>query len=308
VVWSARTLAGTEALASEWKYVPVRRLALFLEGSVSRGIQWAVFEPNEEQLWRQLRLTIGAFLESLYRQGALQGRSTREAFFVKCDQETTTQDDIDRGVVNVDVGFAPLKPAEFVVLRIQQKAGQVATREGTDAKAEPASQRLEDLVLPRAALDALHQIVAHLRHQGPFHHHRGIGALFCGGDRTGKTLAAEALAGVLERELYRVDLSTLVSRYIGETERNLGRVFETAEESGAILLLDEAEALLGAPTGMRDAHDRYANSDVDVLLQRIEAYRGLAILTTNHRADLDAAFLRRLHFVVEFPFPVGRPP
>jgi len=121
VLWGARTLAGADALASEWKYVPVRRLALFLEESLYRGTQWVVFEPNDEPLWAQIRLNIGAFMQDLFRQGAFQGRSPREAYFVKCDRETTTQNDIDRGIVNIIVGFAPLKPAEFVVITIQQK-------------------------------------------------------------------------------------------------------------------------------------------------------------------------------------------
>lgn len=126
VVWGARTREGDDALASEWKYLPVRRTALFLEESLYRGLQWVVFEPNDEPLWAQIRLNVGAFLNGLFRQGAFQGASPREAYFVKCDRETTTQADIDRGVVNVLVGFAPLKPAEFVVLKLQQMTGQAA--------------------------------------------------------------------------------------------------------------------------------------------------------------------------------------
>jgi len=125
VVWGARTLQGDDRLASEWKYIPVRRLALFIEESLYRGTQWAVFEPNDEPLWSQIRLNLGAFMHDLFRQGAFQGRSPREAYFVKCDSETTTQNDINRGVVNIAVGFAPLKPAEFVVIQIQQMAGQI---------------------------------------------------------------------------------------------------------------------------------------------------------------------------------------
>lgn len=125
VSWGARTLVGADAQASEWKYVPVRRLALFLEESLYRGTKWAVFEPNDEPLWAQLRLNIGAFMNNLFRQGAFAGRSPREAYLVKCDRETTTQDDINRGIVNILVAFAPLKPAEFVVIKIQQMAGQI---------------------------------------------------------------------------------------------------------------------------------------------------------------------------------------
>jgi len=127
VVWGARTLEGDDRLASEWKYIPVRRLALFIEESLYRGTQWAVFEPNDEPLWAQLRLNIGAFMQNLFRQGAFQGSSPKDAYLVKCDSETTTQNDINLGIVNITVGFAPLKPAEFVILKIQQLAGQIDT-------------------------------------------------------------------------------------------------------------------------------------------------------------------------------------
>ncbi len=127
VVWGARTLRGADQLASEWKYVPVRRVALFIEESLFRGTQWVVFEPNDEPLWAQIRLNVGAFMQGLFRQGAFQGSSPREAYFVKCDKETTTQNDINLGIVNIVVGFAPLKPAEFVVIKIQQIAGQIQT-------------------------------------------------------------------------------------------------------------------------------------------------------------------------------------
>jgi phage tail sheath protein FI len=125
VAWGARTRVGDDRLASEWKYVPVRRTALFIEESLYRGTKWVVFEPNDEPLWASIRLNVGAFMQGLFRQGAFQGSSPREAYFVKCDKETTTQTDIDTGIVNIAVGFAPLKPAEFVVIRLQQIAGQI---------------------------------------------------------------------------------------------------------------------------------------------------------------------------------------
>ncbi len=127
VVWGSRTGNGADRLASEWKYIPVRRTALFIEETLYRSTQWVVFEPNDEPLWAQIRLNIGAFMQNLFRQGAFQGKSPREAYFVKCDKETTTQNDINQGVVNIVVGFAPLKPAEFVVIKLQQMAGQLAT-------------------------------------------------------------------------------------------------------------------------------------------------------------------------------------
>ena len=124
IVWGARTTDGSDAKASEWKYIPVRRMALFIEESLYQGLKWVVFEPNDFPLWSQIRLNVGAFLNGLFRQGAFAGVTPRDAYFVKCDKDTTTQADVDRGIVNVLIGFAPLKPAEFVVLKIQQMAGQ----------------------------------------------------------------------------------------------------------------------------------------------------------------------------------------
>lgn len=124
VVWGSRTLKGADQLASQWKYIPVRRMALYIEESLYRGTQWVVFEPNDEPLWAQIRLNIGSFMQGLFRQGAFQGKTPKEAYFVKCDKETTTQDDINKGIVNILVGFAPLKPAEFVIIKISQIAGE----------------------------------------------------------------------------------------------------------------------------------------------------------------------------------------
>jgi phage tail sheath protein FI len=126
VVWGARTMRGSDAQADEYKYVPIRRLALFLEESLYRGTQWVVFEPNDEPLWAQVRLNLGVFMNGLFRQGAFQGSTPQEAYFVKCDKETTTQADRNLGIVNIEVGFAPLKPAEFVVITIQQVVGDLS--------------------------------------------------------------------------------------------------------------------------------------------------------------------------------------
>lgn len=125
VVWGARTLRGSDQLADEYKYIPVKRTALYIEESLFRGLKWVVFEPNDEPLWAQIRLNVGAFMHNLFRQGAFQGTSPKDAYFVKCDKETTTQNDINLGIVNIIVGFAPLKPAEFVVIKLQQMAGQI---------------------------------------------------------------------------------------------------------------------------------------------------------------------------------------
>jgi SpoVK/Ycf46/Vps4 family AAA+-type ATPase len=176
-----------------------------------------------------------------------------------------------------------------------------------------AAASWDDLVLPPQSLAALRSIAAHVRRRSRVYEEwgfaqqgqRGLGisALFCGASGTGKTMAAEALAQELALDLFRIDLSSVVNKYIGETEKNLRRVFDAAEESGAILLFDEADALFGKRSEVKDAHDRYANIEVSYLLQRVETYRGLAILTTNMRQSIDAAFLRRIRFVVQFPFP-----
>ncbi len=177
---------------------------------------------------------------------------------------------------------------------------------------EPAGT-WDDLVLPPPQISILKHIAIHLRQRVRVYQewgfaaksNRGLGisALFVGESGTGKTLAAEVLAGDLRLDLYRIDLSQVVSKYIGETEKNLRRVFDAAEDGGAILLFDEADALFGKRSEVKDSHDRYANIEVSYLLQRMEAYRGLAILTTNMKSALDPAFLRRLRFVVQFPFP-----
>jgi hypothetical protein len=171
----------------------------------------------------------------------------------------------------------------------------------------------DDLVLPATQLQTLREVAIHVRQRMKIYEDwgfaaksaRGLGisALFSGASGTGKTMAAEVLANELRLDLYRIDLSQVVSKYIGETEKNLRRVFDAAEQGGAILLFDEADALFGKRSEVKDSHDRYANVEVSYLLQRMESYRGLAILTTNLKDAIDTAFLRRIRFVVQFPFP-----
>jgi hypothetical protein len=175
------------------------------------------------------------------------------------------------------------------------------------------SSEWTDIVLPQQQLRSLKEIAAHVRQRAKVYGtwgfaskgERGLGisALFAGASGTGKTMAAEVLANDLQLDLYKIDLSQVVSKYIGETEKNLRRVFDAAEEGGAILLFDEADALFGKRSEVKDSHDRYANIEVSYLLQRMEAYRGLAILTTNLKSAVDPAFMRRLRFIIQFPFP-----
>jgi hypothetical protein len=191
--------------------------------------------------------------------------------------------------------------------------GQARPRlDGLAQHIEPAAG-WQDLVLPPQQLRTLRDVAVHVRNRTTVYERwgfaakgaRGLGisALFSGVSGTGKTMAAEVLATELRLDLHRIDLSAVVSKYIGETEKNLRRVFDAAEEGGAILLFDEADALFGKRTEVKDSHDRYANIEVSYLLQRMEAYRGLAILTTNLKSALDTAFLRRIRFIVQFPFP-----
>lgn len=198
------------------------------------------------------------------------------------------------------------------------RAGLTEARIGLDElgrRIEPAAG-WDDLVLAEPQSRTLREIVAHARQRGTVYqewgfahtlrHGLGITALFAGSSGTGKTLAAEVMAGELGLDLFVIDLSQVVSKYIGETEKNLRKVFDAAERGGALLLFDEADALFGKRSEVKDSHDRYANLEVSYLLMRMEAYRGLAVLTTNMKKALDNAFLRRIRFVVDFPFPSER--
>ena len=194
-------------------------------------------------------------------------------------------------------------------------AGRAQARPRLDDLAQRIDNKAhwEDLVLPPKEKSLLRSIGAHVRHRAKVYgawgfagagaRGLGISALFAGVSGTGKTMAAEVLATELNLDLYRIDLSSVVSKYIGETEKNLRRVFDAAEDGGAILFFDEADALFGKRSEVKDSHDRYANIEVNYLLQRMESYRGLAVLATNMRSALDPAFLRRIRFVVTFPFP-----
>jgi SpoVK/Ycf46/Vps4 family AAA+-type ATPase len=184
--------------------------------------------------------------------------------------------------------------------------------EGLAQRIEPTAA-WDDLVLPPKQKEVLTRIAVHVRQRSKVYQEwglaakgsRGLGisALLAGPSGTGKTMAAEVLANELRLDLYRIDLSQVINKYIGETEKNLRRVFDAAEGGAAVLLFDEADALFGKRSDVKDSHDRYANIEVSYLLQRMEAYRGLAILTTNRKSALDQAFLRRIRFIVEFPFP-----
>ncbi len=239
----------------------------------------------------------GTRFQSPPNLGDLGGKNLREE-----TQETSDYNVADQG------GNSKIENLLWDICRSQSSAGL----EDLAQRIEPAAT-WDDLVLPSMQQQILQEIAVHVRQRHTVYETwgfaskgaRGLGisALFAGLSGTGKTMAAEVLANELRLELYRIDLSSVVSKYIGETEKNLRRVFDAAEQGGAILLFDEADALFGKRSEVKDSHDRYANIEVSYLLQRMEAYRGLAILTTNLKNALDIAFMRRLRFIVQFPFP-----
>jgi hypothetical protein len=253
---------------------------------------------ERRELWREVMGSraeaLGPALDRLADQFTLDGAGIRSAAEIALD------------------GAAVVDTAAFDRL---WDACRVQARRRLDDLAERIESHMDwdDLVLPADQLEQLRAIAVHVRQAHRVYDawgwgaksSRGLGitALFAGPSGTGKTLAAEVLANEVRLDLYRIDLSQVISKYIGETEKNLRRIFEAAEASGAILLFDEADALFGKRSEVKDSHDRYANVEVSYLLQRMEAYRGLAILTTNMKSALDGAFLRRLRFVVQFPFP-----
>jgi hypothetical protein len=216
---------------------------------------------------------------------------------------------------SVAASLALQDPAAEDIGRVTWQISRTHARRSLEQLARRIEPKADwnSLVLPTAQTNTLRLIATHVRHRITVlerwgfaaRYSRGLGltALFAGASGTGKTMAAEVLAHTLDLDLFQIDLAGLVSKYIGETEKNLRRVFDAAEDSGAILLFDEADSLFGKRTEVKDSHDRYANLEVSYLLQRMEAYRGLAILTTNMRHAIDTAFLRRLRFVIEFPFP-----
>jgi ATPase family associated with various cellular activities (AAA)/Winged helix domain, variant len=237
------------------------------------------------------------------------------------DAGSELEDGLDALVAQFDLGLDALDGAQAQLPAAGASAAELwdACRAQARVRLDDLAQRIEpragweDLVLPPLEREILREIAAQVRHRTTVYERwgfaaksaRGLGisALFAGPSGTGKTMAAEVLAGELRLDLYRIDLSQVVSKYIGETEKNLRRVFDAAEAGGAILLFDEADALFGKRSEVKDSHDRYANIEVSYLLQRMESYRGLAILTSNRKEALDDAFLRRIRFVVQFPFP-----
>jgi hypothetical protein len=283
-VWGARTLSS-----GEWGYVNVRRLFVFIEESIANGTRWVVFEPNDEPLWTKLRRSVLQFLLNVWKAGGLAGSTPDQAFFVRCDRTTMTQDDLDQGRLVCEVGVAPVRPAEFIIMRIGQWTadckGQCDAADDGRLIDPPYCESIADCALLREAIGPERRV--------------GMLVLVTGPDRNARTAAARELARLAQLSLHRIDLSRVVSKYIAETEKNLDRIFDAAARSDVLLFFDEADALFGRRTEVRDARARYANIEVAYLLQRIEAFAGVVTLATNRRSDLPAAVRRFARFGVE---------
>ena len=254
------------------------------------------------------------------------GTQERKALWVETlgEDALRVNGSLDRVVESFDLDHSSVRLAAEMLRSVSPECdfGQAAwetcrslsrrAMEGLAQRIEPKAS-WDELILPPLQTETLKRIAAHMRRRALVNgswgfaerYSRGLGvtALFAGSSGTGKTMAAEVIAAELELDLYQIDLAGVVSKYIGETEKNLRRIFDAAEDTGAVLLFDEADALFGKRSEVRDSHDRYANLEISYLLQRMESYRGLAILTTNMKHALDPAFLRRLRFIIQFPFP-----
>ena len=262
------------------------------------AIRFDVDKPlpiEQKKLWQQ---ALGASAQKL--NGALDNLSEQFRLSAKSIFATSTLVAVNDDAADCDALWNACR--SLARPRLEDLAQRIVPAAGWD-----------DLILPAPQKRMLRQLVDQVSHRltvyetwgfsGTGRRGLGVSALFAGGSGTGKTMAAEVLAGALKLDLYRIDLSAVVSKYIGETEKNLRQVFDAAEEGGVVLLFDEADALFGKRGEVKDSHDRYANIEVSYLLQRMEAYQGLAILTTNLKSSMDKAFQRRLRFVVHFPFP-----
>ncbi|MBD1880513.1 AAA family ATPase [Coleofasciculus sp. FACHB-T130] len=273
---------------------PQRPLIAFDVPKLTRSEQLAIWKTNLGSVAAELN----GHVEELVSQFNLSSPAIQSA----CEQLKIKSEKLE---IEVD---SPIQNQLWDFCRVQARP-----RLDDLAQRIDSTSTWDDLVLPEAQRQILRDISAHLRQRakvyevwgfaGKSNRGLGISALFAGASGTGKTMAADVLAKELRLDLYRIDLSAVVSKYIGETEKNLRRIFDTAEAGGAILLFDEADALFGKRTEVKDSHDRHANVEVSYLLQRMEAYQGLAILTTNLKGSLDQAFLRRIRFIVQFPFP-----
>jgi hypothetical protein len=322
-LWEREAVLGAAALYIEAEDVDAGDGRMV--GGVSRLLE-RVAGPlllGARDQWRPLRRTVVAV--DVHKPTAAEQRAVWRASLG--DAAAAVDGHVERLASQFSLSVAAIRTAAREARRAESDLEHLQSGlwEASKARARPRLDRLaqriepvatwDALVLPEADLRQLRAIAAQVMHRATVYEAWGFGAtssrglgisaLFAGASGTGKTLAAEVLAHELRLDLYRIDLSSVVSKYIGETEKNLRRVFDAAEDGGAILFFDEADALFGKRSEVKDSHDRYANIEVNYLLQRMEAYRGLAILATNMKSALDPAFMRRIRFVVTFPFPDG---
>jgi hypothetical protein len=307
-LWRREAALGGSALLLRNHDDSTSEDAATLAGRLNAPLVVAAREPLSLRAGRGIRFDLRGPTRAEQRELWLEALGAKGSALNGQLNEILTQFDFGRG----QIAAASLESASAPSL---WDACRTVARPQLDDLAQRivASAEWDDIVLPPAQKLALREISVHVRQRATVYYDwgfasksgRGLGisALFAGASGTGKTMAAEVLGRELGLDLYRIDLSSVVSKYIGETEKNLRRVFDAAEEGGAILLFDEADALFGKRSEVKDSHDRYANIEVGYLLQRMEAYRGLAILTTNMKSALDGAFLRRIRFIVQFPFP-----
>jgi SpoVK/Ycf46/Vps4 family AAA+-type ATPase len=300
------------ARAAARKFVDRARCAVFLasrdgRADLSRATMTIYVDKpttdEQRELWRQALSEAGASLnggvDALTAQFDLSARAIRSVVDAQWSSEPFPSSSTEH-------------PSSTAHLWTAARALSRGRLDDLAQRIEP-SAAWDDIVLPQTQRQTLREMAAQVRHRTMVYEtwgiarksRRGLGisALFAGASGTGKTMAAEVLANDLQLDLYRIDLSQVVSKYIGETEKNVRRVFDAAEDGGAILLFDEADALFGKRSDVKDSHDRYAKIEVSYLLQRMEAYRGLTILTSNMKHALDPGFLRRIRFIVHFPFP-----
>lgn len=316
LVWGARTLAGND---TEYRYISVRRFLNMVETSVFKSSHFVVFEANDATTWHRVKTMIENYLFNLWKNGALQGSKPTEAFFVQVGLGITmTQADVTNGKIIIQIGLAVNRPAEFIVFSILHRTedSSQSNTDNTTLKTQATtlmqtSMEWPDLVLNPSTKEQLNEIRNWVSYNRILLNdweiaekvRQSYSAIFHGPSGTGKTMSANLIGKSLQRPVYRVNLIHVVSKYIGETEKNLSLLFQQAASNDWILFFDEADALFGKRTSIHDAHDRYANQEVSYLLQRIENHSGLVIFATNHKDNIDEILLRRMDMILEFPMP-----
>jgi phage tail sheath protein FI len=335
LVWGARTLAGND---NEWRYIPVRRFFITIEESLKQSTHWAVFEPNDANTWLKIRGIIEAYLYQKWRQGALAGRKSEEAFYVRCGLgETMSAHDIAEGRMIVEIGMAVVRPAEFIVFKFSHSLqsslkgkrrlpnqinienpmdnntviSELIKKVGANVKVITTKRKWEDLVLPKRITKQLKDIANSISSNAGPNRGKGIDkalppayrAFFHGPAGTGKTFSVSLLGKLTKRKVLKIDARKLLSEYIGETEENLAKLFDAAEQKYRILFFDEADALFGKRTQIPTKDKRYANQEVSYLLQRIETFNGIVILASTLKTNINDAFIRRCQSIIAFPMP-----